>query len=115
MGETGQATVLFLFVLLVYIGVPVTIVAGWLRWLRRPQKPATFSALASLAALSLSTVSALVAISYFVYQVAKVSSNPSLVPYRWGARFSVAALLCAVGGLWRRQPLRWNALVCSAG
>jgi hypothetical protein len=53
-----------LFVLGVYVALPVVLVAGWVRWVRRRQIGRTWP---SLAGFSLGTASALLAIGSMVY------------------------------------------------
>jgi len=35
--------------------------------------------------------------------------------YGVGLALSAAAIICAIGGIWRAGPVRWHAPACAAG
>jgi uncharacterized BrkB/YihY/UPF0761 family membrane protein len=107
-----------LFVIGIYIALPVVMIWGWTRWTKRREPRTTFSTL-SLIGFTLGTVSGLLAISAMLYARAVGGFpfyDPSLMRiYRWGALLSLAAMVFAIIGLWRPGPLRWHAPVCAVG
>jgi hypothetical protein len=107
-----------LFVVVVYIALPVAMIWGWVRWIKRREPRTAFSTL-SLISFTLGTASGLLAISATLYARAVGGFSfydPSLMKaYRWGALLSLAAMVFAIIGLWRPSSLRWHAPVCAAG
>ena len=112
-----QALVL-LYAAVIYLALPVAIVAGWVRWMRRRTSETPFSWL-SLLGFALSTCSALLAVGSVAYDHA-IGGFPFYDPrllriYRWGNLLSLTGVVLGVVGIWRRSPLRWYAPLCAAG
>jgi hypothetical protein len=113
-------SVMILIGFLVVMGVvvaPVMLTWGWIRWVKLP-KVKTVWGILSLAGFMLATASALLAIAglaianvdWFAYY------DPKLMQILvWGVTVSLAGLLFAGGGVWRKSPLRWHALVSAFG
>jgi hypothetical protein len=107
---------LMVFVIAVYVVLPVTIIGGWIRWLRH-RAPETRFSLLSLVAFALATCSALLALISLIYAHA-IDGFPYYDPrllrfYRWGGILSDAGLVLGIIGCWRRNPLRWYAPLCA--
>jgi hypothetical protein len=103
---------------LVYGGLALVFVAGWVRWVRQPQPRNAFS-LFALIGFSLATVSLIIAVASILY-ARKIGGFPYYDPlllqiFRWGTVFSLGGLLFAVIGVWRQSALRWYALALSLG
>ena len=113
--ESGVAVLLLV---LFYVVVPALTIWGWTRWIRRP-KPRDFASISSLIAFILSTASALLAASSIAYAHATGGFryyDPRLLRiFRWGFLLSLGAFLFSLGGVWRRNVLRWHALACAIG
>jgi hypothetical protein len=78
----------------------------------------TIPSILSLSGFALATLSAILAVSSIAYaQVHRFGFyDPSLMKImRWGSMLSLAGFLFAVGGAWRKSPLRWHAPVCALG
>ncbi|PYV14111.1 MAG: hypothetical protein DMG21_19205 [Acidobacteria bacterium] len=107
-----------LFVVGVYVAVPVVTVWGWVRWSKRSQPRTVFSML-SLVGFTLATASAFLAISSAIYAQA-IGGFPFYDPLllmivKFGAVLSSAAIVFGIIGMWRRGPLRWHAPACGVG
>lgn len=105
-------------VLLVYCLVPVLTVWGWFRW-NRERKPRHAIAAFSYAGFALATFSALLALYSITHSSAldgasDSASSPAAIFY-WGLWISAIAAVLALTGVWRRNPLRWHAALCSLG
>ena len=108
--------IIIVLVILACVIAPGALIWGWISWVRNPH-PRTFNAQAALLSFVLATASALFAIGSFLYSV-KIGGfgfyDPRLLRIlRWGFLLSLAGVLAAVAGVWRKSPLRWLAL-CSA-
>jgi hypothetical protein len=115
--QPAELLIISLFLISV-ISVPVLTIYGWARWVRNTESKTLFSTL-SLVGFSLATASALLAISSGLYALAIGGFryyDPLLLRiYRVGALLSIIAVGFAIAGVWRGNPLRWYAVVCSAG
>jgi hypothetical protein len=116
MNKTTESIVL-LFVVGIYMALPVAMVLGWVRWVKRAQPRMLFSTL-SLIGFALATASGLLAISSVLYAhaVGFRFYDPLLLRiYRWGGLLSVAGIVFGVSGAWRSNSLRWYAPGCALG
>jgi hypothetical protein len=100
-----------------WIVTPVILIWGWVRWTKTP-KSKTVSSIFSLSGFLLATSSALLAIASVTY--ANIHPFPFYDPllmkiYRRGALLSIAGFCLAVGGVWRRNSLRWHSPVGALG
>ena len=98
--------------------VPALIVWGWVRWVRRRQS-GDFVSISSLIGFILATASAILATASILYAHA-IGGFPFYDPrllrvVRWGFFLSLGAFLFSMGGVWRRNALRWHAVVCALG
>jgi len=106
-------TILALFI---YFGPPLFIGWGWVRWQKAPRHFEWGSAL-SLAGFVLASAACLLGVGTAIY--ARVIGgfpfyDPRLLRiYRWGILLSLLGLVCAVGGIWHRNSIRWHAPVAS--
>jgi hypothetical protein len=99
-----------------YAGLPALMIWGWVRFSRRPRVQGLLPIL-SVLSLALATASTALAIGSVLYAHA-IGGFPYYDPlllriYRWGALLSITALLFAMGGAWRRNPIRWHSLASS--
>jgi hypothetical protein len=100
-----------------YIIAPVSLIWGWVRWFNQP-KPRAFSSATSLVAFILASASAAFGLLTVLYGMSGAFEEHYEVFYRVvgvGAVISLLAILVAVGGLWRKSPLRWLALASALG
>ena len=109
---------LFTCATVIYLALPIAIVAGWVRWVRHRTSETPFSVL-SLSAFGLATCSAFLAVGSVAYAHA-IGEFPFydlrlLRIYRWGSLLSLGGVIFGIVGVWRRSPLRWYAPVCAAG
>jgi hypothetical protein len=100
------------------LAIPAVVIWGWFRWLKSPG-PRTIPSTFSLISFSLASASVLLAFATHLY-AAFVRSFPYYDPtlmriYAWGGFLSLAAVIFAIGGLWRQSPLRWHAPACALG
>ena len=101
-----------------YIGTPIVLVLGWLKWIRQKRDYSIFSWLA-LISFVFGTSSALLALGSLLY--ARTTGgfryhDPTLMKiYGCGMILSIIGLVLSLGGVWRRNPLRWYAPVLSLG
>ena len=109
------------FLILGYFLAPILLIWGWTRWNLRRTKQWTVSSALSFAGLVCSSSSAIFAICVilfanlggFLYSTGPVNyeTNYRLILYCiWiGAALAAIGFVLAIGGLWRRNPLRWLA------
>jgi len=102
---------------IVFVGLPVVTMWGWLRWLRNRDLRHFFPAV-SFAAFACASLAGLLAIFSVLYiQAAQLSPYD----YRWyrlfiaGLFISALSLLLSVIGIWQRSVLRWHAPFCASG
>jgi hypothetical protein len=113
----GVGIIITSLALLAFIVTPIFLVWGWRRWLKQPRL-ATKTAILSFVSFVFATTSALLAITTAAYaQVHHFGFyDPTLMKLmRWGVGLSTIGFLFGMGGVWRKCPLRWHSLVCSAG
>ncbi|MBV8050571.1 MAG: hypothetical protein JOZ80_05250 [Acidobacteriaceae bacterium] len=113
-----QSVVLAIYVLCIYIALPIAILGGWVRWTKQPKSWTAFSVLSMIGFL-LATFSALLAFASLLYAHAIGGFpfyNPRLVRfYHWGGRSSLAGIGPGMIGCFRRNTLRWYAPICAIG
>ena len=118
MHNIAASVVAVLLLVFFYVVVPAVTIWGWTRWIRRP-KSWDFASLSSLVAFILATASALLAASSIAYAHAIEGFryyDPRLLRiFWWGFLLSLGAFLFSLGGVWRRNTLRWHALACAIG
>jgi hypothetical protein len=110
-----QAIIMLL--ILAAFAAPVILIWGWIRWAKR-KEVGTASSILSLAGLALSTISALLALSTSAFARFHPFGfyDPTLMRImRWGILLSFCGCLFALGGIWRKNPLRWHAPLCGLG
>jgi len=97
-----------------YIVAPVTLVWGWTRWAVE-RDPRTVSSVLSMIGFVSATASAALAVSAIIYANLIHGFryyDPLLLRiFRSGILLSLTGILFSVGGLWRRNALRWYAPV----
>jgi hypothetical protein len=107
-----------LLVCVFYVALPASLVWGWVRWGKRTRSR-NVSGTLSFIGFTLANFSALLAISSMVYARViggfRYYDSSLLKIYAFGSLLSLGGLIFAVGGLWRPNPLRWLAPVCSVG
>jgi len=101
-----------------YVGVPVILISGWVRWWRGSDAGNVVSRFA-LAGFVVGSASAALALSTFVYSLA-IGGFPYwdfrlIKIYGVGLFLSLAAMALSLGGVFRRNTLRWHAPALSAG
>ena len=101
-----------------YVGVPAMTIWGWFRWTRE-KWPHHIVAGFSYAGFGVASASVLLAVCSIAYSLATggfAYYAPSLMRiFYWGFHISAIAVIFALAGVWRRNPLRWHAVVCSCG
>jgi hypothetical protein len=113
----GVGIIIASLALLAFIVTPVLLVWGWRRWIKQPRL-ATSTAILSFVSFVFATGSALLAITTTGYAQVRHFGfyDPTLMKLmRWGVYLSTIGFLLGMGGVWRKSPLRWHSLVCSAG
>lgn len=112
MNKAAWSIGLVLYVIAVYIALPVVLVWGWVRWVKRTQR-LTVSVVLSLIGFTFATLSCLLAISSVLYGYANgcfAYYDPRLLRiFRCGLLLSLAGLGFGISGVWRPSPLRWHA------
>lgn len=118
MSKISEGVLLALFVAGIYCALPVSIVHGWVCWTKRRPRLTAYSFL-SLVGFTLATASALLAVASLTYAQAIhgfTFYDPLLLRiYKWGGLLSLCGFVLSLAGVWRENPLRWHAPVCSAG
>ena len=97
---------------------PLLIIWGWIRW-SRSNVPRTIPSTLSFIGFCFATTSALLGLFAALY-VRFIHSFPFYDPtlmkiYGAGGMLSLAAILFATSGVWRRGPVRWHAPACALG
>lgn len=110
--------VLLALAIVLYVGLPVTIFTGWKRWVRRSPED-RFTAFISLPGFVLASMSAVLAIVTTLDSIATGGFRfyaPSLLMIcKIGLLLSLGGFVLGLGGVWKRNPLRWYAPVLSLG
>ena len=110
--------ILLILLIASYVDVPVMLVWGWRRWWRRPRQKNPFATI-SLIAFLIGTASALLAVSTFAWSLLRGGFpfyDPVLLRiYAVGMLLSLLGLVIALGGIWKSNPLRWQAPALSLG
>ena len=104
------------FVLAYFVG-PISLVWGWVQWVRQP-KLRTVSSNVSLIAFVIASLSAAVGLGTIGYALHGGFKQEYYFFYRvvaLGGAISLAGILVAMGGIWRKNSLRWFALAGSVG
>ena len=109
---------LMTFVLLSYLLIPAGIVWGWVRYFAKPTK-LTMAFAFSLIGFGLTTASAMLVAGAAVYS-GMVGGfqfyDPRLIKvFRVGALLTGLSVLTSLVGIWKKNPLRWFASICSTG
>jgi hypothetical protein len=115
MSRAVQAIILLLSI--AAFATPVILVWGWIRWTKLKEN-GTASSRLSLTGLVLSTSSALLALATLAFARFHPFGfyDPTLMRImRWGFILSLAGCLFALGGIWRKNSLRWHAPLCGFG
>jgi len=125
--STSSTVFYTLLFVLGYLVAPTTLVWGWMRWIKQGPQLWTISSTLSFLGFLLASASALFALWMMAFalgggfehtpNISYYSPNYSLF-YQCIRRGSVLALLAivfAVGGVWRRSRLRWQAPVSAVG
>jgi hypothetical protein len=102
-----------------WIVTPIVLIWGWVRWMKNPKSKAV-SSIFSLLGFLLATSSALLAISSVTYAHTLHNGFPFYDPllmriYRWGALLSTAGFCLGIGGVWRKNSLRWLSPISAFG
>jgi len=116
--EKAAIWVLGLLDLVAHIALPVLVPWGWMRWAKGTGRRSVCAVL-SLMGFTLASLSFLLGISSVLY-AAVIGGfayyDPRLMRiYRWGFLLSLTAFAFGVSGVWRPNPLRWQAPVCALG
>jgi hypothetical protein len=103
---------------ILYVGLPVTLFTGWKQWVRRPPGD-RFTAFISLPGFVFASMSAALAIGTTLYSIAiggfRFYAPSLLVIYRFGFSLALGGFILGLGGVWKRNPLRWHAPLLSLG
>jgi len=110
--------ILFLIAIVTFLFVPVLIIWGWVRWSKNKNPGSIFPTL-SFIGFCFATASALLGLFSRLY-AQFIRSFPFYDPtlmriYACGGLLSLAAILFAIVGVWRRGPVRWHAPLCAIG
>jgi hypothetical protein len=109
---------LWLLLVVEYVGLPAVLIAGWSRLLRHPGHPGGLAKV-SLIGFLLGSASALLAVGSQLYAHwiggFQYYDPPLLRIYRIGLLLSLCGLICAAIGAFRRNALRWYAPALSFG
>jgi len=102
-----------------WVVTPVLLIGGWMRWMKA-SKPKTICSIFSLLGFLFATSSALLAVASLTYAHALTNGFPFYDPrlfriYRWGALLSTVGFCLGVGGVWRKNSLRWLSPLVSFG
>jgi sulfite exporter TauE/SafE len=113
-----ETVIVILYAALVYAVLPCGLIWGWVRW-SRAERRWSFTSVLSFAGFGLATASALLAIGALLYGKS-IGGWPYYDPrlmriYAWGALLSLSGIILGIGGVWRRNPLRWHAVACALG
>jgi hypothetical protein len=94
-----------------YVVAPASLIWGWMRWTKLPKNNSVVSIL-SLIGFILASVSGSLGLATVLFARAGGTSVASET-FRWlfliGLFSSLIGVIFAIGGIWRRSPLRWFA------
>jgi hypothetical protein len=98
-------------VILAYLVAPVSLIYGWVCWRQSPGCRTVASRL-SFVGFLLASASGILAVVVVLCSWASIVNEYDLIVRRTvllGGFLSLAGVLFAIGGLWRRSALRWFA------
>jgi hypothetical protein len=112
-----------LLLLFGYLVAPTALVWGWVRWMKQQPRLWTISSTLSFVGFLLASASALFALGMIHYALAGWFEHTSNTPnfslfFRWmqrGEVLSLAAFAFAVGGVFQRSSIRWQAPASAIG
>jgi hypothetical protein len=117
-------TVLFI---LGYLVAPTMLVWGWARWITQRPRLWTVSPTLSFIGFVLASASALFALWMIAYASGGRFEHTANIPYyspnyslfylyiRRGSVLSLLGIVFAIGGVWGRGPVRWQAPASALG
>jgi len=110
--------IIVVLIIAAYLSVPIVLISGWMRWWRRSETESLVSRFA-LAGFATGNASAALALGSFIYSLV-IGGFPYWDPpliriYRVGLLLSLGAMVLSLGGVMRRNALRWHAPALSAG
>jgi hypothetical protein len=109
------SSIQLIFLIGTYLTVPAVMIWGWIRWFKN-KSPRTIPSTLSFVGFCFATASALLGLFTSLYVRTFPYYDPALMRmYTFGGLLSEAAILFAVGGVWRRGPVRWHAPACALG
>jgi hypothetical protein len=114
--SASTAVFFVLLLLLAYGAGPVALVWGCVRWTNLP-KMWTFASVLSFVGFLSATASAILAVSSVAYaHVHHFEFYDPLLKqiFRWGFLLSLSGIAFAMGGIWRKNVLRWFAVASAA-
>lgn len=93
-----------------YLFGPVLLVWGWIRWIRHRPRNWTAGPLFSFVGFSLATAAFAAGIILIVLGFDFEKNSTFIYPLlQSGLILSLSALVCTMGGVWRKSPLQWQA------
>ena len=108
-----------------YLVAPAMLVWGWVRWIKHRPRLWTITSALSFIGFLLATASALYGLwmIFFAEAGGFLTTYPNYSPdygllykfIRRGALLSLLGTLFAIGGIWRRGPVRWQAPASAVG
>jgi hypothetical protein len=123
----SSAILFCLLFVLGYLVAPTMLVWGWKLWIKQRPRLWTISSTLSFIGFVLGSFSALFALWIIVYSSAGGFQHSSNISYDslnysffyqcvlCGSALSVLGIAFAVGGVWRKSQLRWQALASTVG
>jgi len=118
MHGTIEVIVAWVLGTILYAGIPLLMVRGWIWWFRAQERPVGISWL-TVVGVGLATVSAVLA-AYALFHAHFIRAfdyyDPLLMKfYGWGMLLALGGLICSLTGSFRKTVIRWPALVSSFG
>jgi len=103
-----------------YLVAPAMLVWGWVRWIKQRPRLWTTSSTLSFIGFLLASASALFAIWVIFFGVGGGFEHPLDYSFFYrcigrGVVLSLSALVFAIGGVWQRNSLRWQAPASAIG
>jgi hypothetical protein len=118
----NASSIVFFTVLIVlgYLVAPTMLVWGWARWIKEPPRLWTISSTLSFIGFLLASASGLFALWVIFYgSSGGFERLPDYSFFYWciarGAVLSLLAIAFAIGGVWQRNSLRWQAPASAVG